>query len=338
MAHAVRDIRRRIKAIRSTQQITRAMQMVAAARLRKAQGRAVSARAYATKLAELLGRLTADGAHAGHALLQVRPVRKATLVLVGSDRGLAGSFNTNLFRRMEALVAGYRRKSVDVEFVVLGRKGRDYLKRRGVPIAREEMNVPDDDLPNLARDLAVRLVDHFTRGQTDEVVIVYSKFVSTLVQRPTELRLLPVAGPEPAAGAGHSEAADGTAWAGDAPAAAEADEAADPGAEGSGGDGGSRRRGSADEERGDYRYVYEPSARAVYSLLLPKFVSNQLFQTFLESRASGYAAQMTAMAAATDNAEELVGKLTLEMHHARQGSITQEIMELVGGAEALKEK
>ncbi len=338
------------------------MQMVAAARLRKAQVRAISARAYAAKLDELLGRLTADGAHSGHALLATRPVRKVTVLVVTADRGLAGSYNTNLFRRAEARLAALKRGGlpVETELLVIGRKGRDYFRRRGFAIAREEVGVADDDLADLARGLSVGLIDRFTRGATDEVVLVYSKFLSALQQRPVDARLLPVAQPETQAGADHGlqvlAGYDGQAPAGydsqapagydsqalagrepGAPAGLDDEAAAETGA-GVGGRRARRARDEAAQNAAQYRYIYEPSARSVYTLLLPKYVSNQLFQAFLEARASEYAARMTAMAAATDNAEDLVGKLTLQMHHARQGSITQEIMELVGGAEALKEK
>ena len=309
MAQAVRDIRRRIKAVRSTQQITRAMRMVAAAKLRKAQTRAVSARAYAAKLAELLGRLTTDGAGAGHALLKVRPVRRVTVLVVSADRGLAGSYNTNLFRHAETTVAEIRRRSAELELLVVGRKGRDYFRRRGYAIAREELGVPDDDLDKLSRDFAVRLIDRFSRRETDEVVVIYSRFLSTMAQRPVEVRLLPVAAPETAGVAGEV-----------------------------GGEPQAEEEEAGDVVAADLRYVYEPNARSVYAMLLPKFVTNQLFQAFLEARASEYAARMTAMAAATENADDLIAKLTLEMHHARQASITREIMELVSGAEALKEK
>jgi len=309
LAQAVRDIRRRIKAVRSTQQITRAMRMVAAAKLRKAQTRAVSARAYAAKLAELLGRLTTDGAGAGHALLKVRPVRRVTVLVVSADRGLAGSYNTNLFRHAETTVAEIRRRSAELELLVVGRKGRDYFRRRGYAIAREELGVPDDDLDKLSRDFAVRLIDRFSRRETDEVVVIYSRFLSTMAQRPVEVRLLPVAAPETAGVAGEG-----------------------------GGEPQAEEEEAGDVVAADLRYVYEPNARSVYAMLLPKFVTNQLFQAFLEARASEYAARMTAMAAATENADDLIAKLTLEMHHARQASITREIMELVSGAEALKEK
>ena len=336
MAQAVRDIRRRIKAVKSTQQITRAMQMVAAAKLRKAQTRAVSARAYATKLTELLGRLTSDGAHAGHSLLKARPARKVSVLLVTADRGLAGSYNTNLFRRTEAALDDFRRgpDAPAIELSVVGRKGRDYFRRRGYAIAREDIAVADDDLADLARKYAVRLIDRFSRGETDAVVVIYSRFVSTMQQKPAQVRLLPVAGPESAGEAAPDPAGEPQAGedeaAGGADGGGEAGDGETAGAE-------SGRRGPVEAEA-ELRYVYEPSARSVYSLLLPKFVTNQLFQAFLEARASEYAARMTAMAAATDNADDLIGKLTQEMHHARQASITQEIMELVSGAEALKEK
>lgn len=330
MAHGVRDIRRRIKAIKNTQQITKAMQMVAAARLRKAQARAVSARVYAGKLAEMLGRLTADGAHAGHPLLRARPVRKVTVVLLTADRGLAGSYNTNLFRRVEALMGrlGREENPPAVDLWVVGRKGRDHYRRRRVSMAREEIAIGDEQLEGLARAFAVGLIDGFGRSETDEVIVVYTKFLSALQQKPTELRLLPVV----AAGrageqAGGPEAEPGVTGG----------EAAGTGAEGGPDEdlAASQPAGPAEPE---FRYVYEPDPKTVYALLLPKFVSNQLFQALLEARASEYAARMTAMAAATDNAEEMVEKLTLDMHRARQASITQEIMELVGGAEAQREK
>jgi len=353
LAQAVRDIRRRIKAVKSTQQITRAMQMVAAAKLRKAQTRAVSARAYATKLTELLGRLTSDGAHAGHSLLTARPARKISVLLVTADRGLAGSYNTNLFRRTEAALDDFRRgpDAPAIELSVVGRKGRDYFRRRGQAIAREDIAVADDDLADLARKYAVRLIDRFSRGETDAVVVIYSRFVSTMQQKPAQVRLLPVAGPESAgeaapnpAGepeAGEDEAAgraDGCAEAGGADGSGEAGDGEAPGAETGDGEAAGAESGRRGPVEAELRYVYEPGARSVYSLLLPKFVTNQLFQAFLEARASEYAARMTAMAAATDNADDLIGRLTQEMHHARQASITQEIMELVSGAEALKEK
>ena len=343
MVQAVRDIRRRIKAVKSTQQITRAMQMVATAKLRKAQTRAVSARAYATKLTELLGRLTSDGAHAGHSLLTARPAQKVSVLLVTADRGLAGSYNTNLFRRTEAALDDFRRgpDAPAIELSVVGRKGRDYFRRRGQAIAREDIAVADDDLADLARKYAVRLIDRFSRGETDAVVVIYSRFVSTMQQKPAQVRLLPVAGPESAGEAAPDSA--GEPQAGEDEAAGGADGGDETGGA-VGGDEARRAVGSDEARRADgraeaeLRYVYEPSARSVYSLLLPKFVTNQLFQAFLEARASEYAARMTAMAAATDNADDLIGKLTQEMPHARQASITQEIMELVGGAEALTEK
>lgn len=350
MAHAVRDIRRRIKAVRSTQQITKAMQMVAAARLRKAQSRALSARAYAAKLDELLGRLVADGAHAGHPLLAARRVRRVTVLLITADRGLSGSYNTNLFRKAEAVLAELKRshaardsatgkgnEPLKIDLLVVGRKGRDYFRRRGWAIAREEIGVHDDDLADLARDVSIGFVDRFCRAATDEVIVIYSKFLNALQQRPTEMRLLPVvtpdAGGEGAGVGGMGEACDRVAGAEGEDVLEGDDQGESPAARRRA----ARRAGEA-EKTEDLRYVYEPSAQAVHSLLLPKYVSNQLFQAFLESRAAGYAAQMTAMAAATDNANDLISRLTLDMHHARQGSITQEIMELVGGAEALKER
>ncbi len=348
MAQAVRDIRRRIKAIRNTQQITRAMQMVAAAKLRKAQELALSARTYTAKLSEVLERLTEDGAHLGHPLLTPRPVRRVTLVVVTSDRGLAGSYNTNLLRRVETVLAALRQRpgSPGADLVLIGRKGRDYFRRRSVPVLRADIGVADEELSDLARKIGGELVRSFNRGLTDEVIVIYSRFVSVLQQRPDERRLLPVARPERVTslreGPGPGTSAGGTGADGEDLAAAdgtilgrpEPAETAAPG-EGAGLEDVRALAEAAEEDR-DLNYIYQPEPRTVYSLLLPKFVTNQLFQAFLEARASEQAARMTAMHAATDNAQEMIEELTLTMNRARQASITQEMMELIGGADALR--
>ena len=306
MAQAVRDIRRRIRAIKNTQQITRAMQMVAASKLRKAQGKALSARTYTEKLAGLLHRLTADGAHLGNPLLIPRPVERVTLIVITADRGLAGSYNANLFRRTEEVLARLARgdSPPEVELIAVGRKGRDYLRRRGFTLLREDIGVSDDELHDLARRIARRLTESFIDGITDEVIVIYSRFVSVLSQRPDEIRLLPAI-------------RSGDTVVGLAVAAI--------------------RPGAPFSDEDDLEYIYQPDARTAYSGLLPKHIVNQLFQALLEARASDYGARMTAMHSATENASEMIEKLTLDMNRARQASITQEIMELVGGANALKQ-
>ena len=306
MAQAVRDIRRRIRAIKNTQQITRAMQMVAASKLRKAQGKALSARTYTEKLAGLLHRLTADGAHLGNPLLIPRPVERVTLIVITADRGLAGSYNANLFRRTEEVLARLARgdSPPEVELIAVGRKGRDYLRRRGFTLLREDIGVSDDELHDLARRIARRLTESFIDGITDEVIVIYSRFVSVLSQRPDEIRLLPAI-------------RSGDTVVGLAVAAI--------------------RPGAPFSDEDDLEYIYQPDARTAYSVLLPKHIVNQLFQALLEARASEYGARMTAMHSATENASEMIEKLTLDMNRARQASITQEIMELVGGANALKQ-
>ncbi len=281
--------------------------MVAAARLRRAQVRALSARPYSERLVEMIRRLTTDGAHVGHPLLQTRPVGRAALVVVTGDRGLAGSYNANVLRRAEAVLARLKDgegRPPAVELYLVGRKGCDYFRRRGFDPVREDVGVADDDLAELAKAVSAELVRKFTDAELDEVIVVFSRFVSVLQQRPEELRLLPVAPPE----------------VGDAQPEKER-----------------RERPAPQVSEADLSYIYQPEPKVVYSLLLPRLVSNRLFQALLEARAGEYAARMTAMSAATDNAEDMIERLTLEMHRARQTNITREIMELVGGAEALKQ-
>jgi len=331
LPESARDLKRRIKAIKNTQQITKAMQMVAAAKLRKAQNRAVSARAYTDKLTEMLRRLTADGGHLGHPFLRARLVRRVALVVVTSDRGLAGSYNANLIRRAEAVLRrlGESETPVEVELTVVGRKSRDYFRRKGPAPAMEFIRVEDEDLGSLSDRLSGELMKRFSRGEFDEVLMVYSRFLSALSQRTEEMRLLPVAGPEAAAEAEQA-----------GPARTEEEEEEDDRSSGRDWEAhaGARERSRAAPAaaEADLNYVYQPDPQTVYALLLPRAVTNRMFHALLEARASEYAARMAAMSAATDNAEDMIDRLTLEMNRARQASITQEIMELVGGAEALK--
>ncbi len=280
---SLKAIRKRILSVRSTQQITKAMKMVAAARLRRAQEAAIAARGYSTRLAELAAVLRAQGEGDGEPLL-AEPTERArvAIVLVSSDRGLCGGYNSNLFRRVEAflgeLAAG------DVPFTVVGRKGVEYFKRRGYSI-HQRHSLQGTSPEELAAGIASEVLSAFATGEVAEAFVAYNRFRSALSQVPVVERLVPVELPEP------------------------------------------RRR----EE-----YLIEPGLRDVLGRLLPRLVEVRLRQAFLEAAASEHGARMTAMENATNNAGEMIERLTLVMNRARQAMITKELMEIVSGAEALK--
>jgi len=300
----MRDIKRRISSVRNIQQITKAMELVSATKLRRAQGTALAARPYAQKLEEVLTRLVeANRAQASerkafqHPLLQGRPVKRVLYVLITADRGLAGAYNTNVIRRAEQALASETRECA---LITVGRKGRDHFARRGRPIRAEYMDLGDDIDFLRAREISRALTDLYVSGQFDEVNLIYTQFLSVGSQRPTLVRLLPLSGLDAAKDGAGSE---------------------DPAAGGSEGE--------------PLEYIYEPSPAEVLGLLLPRHVDMQVYRALLEAKASEHAARMRAMRAATDNASEMIRTLTLSFNRARQAAITKEIAEIVGGAEAL---
>ncbi|KYH33612.1 ATP synthase F1 subunit gamma [Neomoorella mulderi] len=279
----MRDLKRRIRSIRSTQHITRAMKMVAAAKLRKAQAQVTAARPYAEKLEEVIGRLTGAVDPETQPLAAAREVKKAGYVLITGDRGLAGGYNANLIRLTEERLQAEERP---VALVTVGRKGRDYFRRRRVEIVRSFTDIGDEPDLIQARELARQLVELYLEGSLDEVNLIYTRFYSALRQVPRIDRLLPIQ----ASGAG--------------------------------------------EEGGDY--IYEPSPAEVLKSLLPRYCEIKVYQALLEAKASEHGARMTAMDNATENAAEMIDKLTLSFNRARQAAITREIVEVVAGADALK--
>jgi F-type H+-transporting ATPase subunit gamma len=282
---SLKVIRRRISSVKSTQQITKAMKMVAAAKLRRAQDAATRARPYAEKITALLHAVGARVAADSHPLLAARESeRRVDLVLVTSDRGLCGGFNTNLIRKAEQF---RREHAAEVRLTVVGRKGVDFYKRRSIPMRATHKNILGGPGHALAEQLGGELTRDFAAGETDGVYILYSMFRSALSQVPTIERVLPVS--------------------------AEA---------------------SADGALADY--LYEPDPATLLDRLLRQYITTVLDHAFLESLASFFGAQMTAMDSATTNASDMIGRLTLEMNRARQAAITKELMEIVGGAEALK--
>jgi F-type H+-transporting ATPase subunit gamma len=286
----LRDIRRRIRSVESTQKITRAMKLVAAAKLRRAQERILAARPYAGKMAELLGNLTSavGGEEAPHPLLTQRAGPRRQVVIVTADKGLAGAFNSNILRRSLEVIR--RSNAPDVTLVVVGRKARDFYRRRSWRIARDMIGFWD----RLGYEHATQLADFFMQqyldGAADEVVLIYNEFRSVAVQRPVVMQLLPI--PK-----------------------VEAQGQATP---------------SVD-------YIYEPSPDAILSDLLPRHVRMQVYKALMESLAGEYGARMTAMEAATKNAKDMIGVLTIQYNKARQEKITKELLDIVGGAEALKQ-
>ena len=286
----LRDIRRRIRSVESTQKITRAMKLVAAAKLRRAQERILSARPYAIKMAELLSSLVSRTESEEHPLLTRRPPARRRLVIITADKGLCGAFNSNVLRASLAFLreAG----QTDVTLVVVGKKARDFFRRRQWEIKSEMLGFFDRLAYSHARELADQLMKEYLSGDVDEVHLVYNEFRSVAVQRVTREQLLPI---EPARVPGGDEAAAG----------------------------------------GDY--IYEPSPEAILAALLPRHVITQVYRALMESVAGEYGARMTAMEAATKNAKEIIGVLTIRYNKARQERITKELLDIVGGAEALRQ-
>ncbi|HEU4402535.1 MAG TPA: ATP synthase F1 subunit gamma [Candidatus Polarisedimenticolia bacterium] len=295
---SVRDFRTRIRSVKSTQQITRAMKLVSAAKLRRAQERIVSARPYARKMLEVLSSLAARANPDRHPLLARRPEERVVVVVMTADRGLCGSFNTNILNRGRALLDDLRGREVRVD--VIGRKARDWFRHRDYPLRRVLVDVFRGVRLEHARDIAKNLTDAFCGREIDAVHLVYNEFKSAIQQRVVVEPLLPI--PRAVFGAG--------AFAG---------EPGSPGADTTGLD-----------------YLYEPGDAQLFETLLPKHVEIQVYRALLESSAAEQGARMSAMDNATRNAEEMIASLTLQMNKSRQASITKEILEVVSGAEALK--
>jgi F-type H+-transporting ATPase subunit gamma len=291
----LRDIRRRIRSVESTQKITRAMKLVAAAKLRRAQERLVAARPYAVKMAQLLSSLVRRAEGEAHPLLVRRPAARKRLVIITSDKGLCGAFNSNILRASLAFLREQGETSVTL--VVVGKKARDFYRRRRYEIKSEMLGFFDRLAYSHAQELAGGLMQEYLSGEVDEVHLLYNEFRSVAVQRVKREQLLPI---EPA------DAPDGQVGPG--------------GPEGAAGD-----------------YTYEPSPEAILAALLPRHVTTQVYRALMESVAGEYGARMTAMEAATKNAKEMISVLSIQYNKARQERITKELLDIVGGAEALRQ-
>ena len=270
----LKAIKKRIVSVKNTSKITKAMKMVSAAKLRRAQENVVAARPYAKKLGEVLGRLTAISDADSSPLQQKREVKNALLLVVTSDRGLCGGFNTNLCKAAERFVREHKDEYPSLSVMTIGRKGYEYLKNRQ-KIYKNQPGVFAKLSYQTAAFLAGEVIDGFLAEEYDEVFLIYNAFRSVMAQDITLERLLPVA-----------------------PPAAEPTEELPP------------------------VYIYEPDKEALLKELLPKNVEVQIFRALLESNASEHGARMTAMDSATKNANEMIGKLTLQYNRARQAAIT----------------
>ncbi len=292
------DIRRRIRAVKSTQQITKAMKMISASKLRRAQERVLGARPFAVQMARVLNNVASRVDAGAHPLLaEPEPGRagKVLLIVVTADKGLCGGFNTNIIKAAGQFIAG---AGGTVALGLVGRKGRDFFRRRGFEVRIEEIGIFQRVQYADAQRIAARAVDDFTSGQVAGVFIVYNEFKSVMQQRIVTERLLPIPKSEIAGAAG--------------PRAVE-EASASPAVE----------------------YLYEPDPARIFEDLLPRHIEIQVFRALLESAAAEHAARMTAMDAATKNSAELIENLTLYMNKVRQAAITREIIEVVSGAQAL---
>lgn len=281
---ALIDIRRRIRSVKSTQQITKAMKMVSAAKLRRAQEAMFAARPYARKMTEVLNSMASRATPDAHPLLEERGHQKVLLVVITADKGLCGAFNANIIRTATRFLAD--RGDGDVTLALVGRKARDFFRRRAVKVRSERVGVFQALRYETARELARELMDAFTRGEADQVFLVYNEFKSVIQQRLVVDRLLPV----------------------ERHAISPRDPALD--------------------------YLYEPEPAGIFATILPKHVEVQVWKALLESQAAEHGARMTSMDAATNNASEMIDRLTLYMNKVRQAAITKEIIEVVSGAGA----
>jgi len=294
---AFRDIARRINSVKNTRKTTKAMEMVAAARLRRAQARIEALRPYAERVMELMQEV-AKHVDSGdqYPLLKVHEEEKrVAIVMLTGDRGLAGAFNANILRHALNLHDKIRAEGKEVVWVVIGKKGVGTMRFRGFDVKESITGITDRPKFTDAEDIAHRIVTLYEAGEVDRVHLVYNHFKSPMEQVVTEEVILPL----------------GEEVVSTMPEVPEG------------------------EQRLEGDFIFEPSANAILQDLLPSYVDNTIYRALLESTASEHGARMTAMRNASENAEEMIDKLTLAMNKARQASITQEILEVVAGAEAL---
>jgi F-type H+-transporting ATPase subunit gamma len=283
MAKGMREIKRQIKSTQNTKQITRAMEMVSAANLRRAQRSAEAARPYSDKLKEVVQSIAAGSKGIKHPMLQSREVKKTGYLVITSDRGLAGGYNANVLRKVMTEIRENHKSTAEYSIFVIGRKGSNFFRKRNMPVVEEVTGVPDSPKFADIKSVASAAVKNFENGTYDQLFLVYNQFKNAITQIPTMIRLLPM------------EEVTGVAAA---------------------------------------SYEYEPSPEGVLEVLLPKYAETLIYSAVLEGKASEFGARMTAMNSATKNATKMISGYTLAYNRARQASITQEISEIVAGANA----
>lgn len=283
MAKGMREIKRSIRSKQNTKQITKAMEMVAAAKLRRSQEAAEAARPYAEKMKEVIASIAAGTKGVKHPMLQTREVKKTGYLVITSDRGLAGGYNANVLRKVMAVIKENHRSTDEYSVFVIGRKGRDFFRKRNIPIVEEITGLSDSPQFSDIKSVAASAVANFENGTYDELYLVYNEFKNAITQIPQVKRLLPL------------EEVNSESVA---------------------------------------NYEYEPSAEGVLEVLLPKYAETLIYSAVLDGKASEFGARMTAMNNATKNATKMIASLTLQYNRARQASITQEISEIVAGANA----
>ncbi len=287
---ALRDIKRKITAVQKTKQITRAMNMVAASKLRSAQMRMENFRPYAVKFMDVLKSLALRVDPKSHPLLAVRDPKRIKVICMTSDRGLCGGYNSNIIKATERFIRDRLAHGVDVSLIAVGKKARDYFRKRAKIISQHVDVFGKFDM-SLSQRIGEDVIPSFIAEEYDELYLIYSEFVSLPVQRPLVVRLLPI----PSVGT---------------------DEDVDP------------------DKR--LEYIYEPSEEALLDQLLPMYIRVLIYRALLETSAGENAARMMAMDNATSNCDDMVQTLTLKYNKARQAAITKELMDIVGGTEALK--
>ena len=294
---SLRFIRTRIRSVRNTQKITKALKTVAAAKLRRAQDAVVRARPYAQLIDEMLASLArarADADLPPHPLMAVRPPRRVEVVLMTSDRGLCGGFNSNIIRRGQRFLVEEGSRFERIQFSTVGRRGRDFARKRGIETRKDYVGFFGRLRYGQAREIAEDLIQAYEKDELDAVYLLYNEFKSAIVQQISLVQLLPL---QPRAKA---------------------------------------QRGPGEKGLITAEHLYEPSRPEVLQALIPRFLAMQIWRALLESEAAEHGARMTAMDSATKNASDMIGRLSLQYNRARQASITKELMEIVSGAEAMK--
>jgi len=285
VAKGIREVRSKIKSTKNMRQITKAMKMVAAAKLRRNQEKAEAARPYADKIQEVIASIASGTSGSKHPMLQSRPVKKTGYIVITSDRGLAGGYNANMLRAVINKIAEKHKSKDEYGIFVIGRKGSDFFRKRNYPILEEAIGLPASPSFSDIKTIASAAVAMFANEQIDELYLCYNKFHSAISQTPTVKQLLPLEAPE-------------------------------------------------SNNNRTMNYEYEPSSEEVLANLLPKYAETLVYSALLEAKASEEGSRMTAMGNATDNATDMINRYTLQYNRARQAAITQEISEIVAGANA----